>query len=105
MKNLQFALIVVLCAFYRAGASITQKLLDEEVVPDVVDSLPELKSLKITYPSGVTVNMGNVLTPTEVKDQPTVEFEADKRAFYTLLMTGESKIDRTNWFHSNRTLI
>lgn len=35
----------------------------------------------------VSVNLGNVLTPTQVKDQPTVSWEAEDGAFYTLCMT------------------
>lgn len=93
-KYLVLALVVAMSAIIhvRASSEVTQKLLEEQVVPDVLDSLPELKSLKISYPSGVTVNLGNVLTPTQVKDQPTVEYEAEEGAFYTLLMTGESNL-------------
>ena len=42
---------------------------------------------QITYPSGVEVNLGNELKPTQVKDKPTVQFEADPHKFYTLVMT------------------
>lgn len=42
---------------------------------------------QITYPSGVEVNLGNELTPTQVKDLPTVEYTADPNKFYTLVMT------------------
>lgn len=41
----------------------------------------------MAWPNGVTANLGNALTPTEVKDQPTVTFAADPNAFYTLIMT------------------
>lgn len=42
---------------------------------------------QITYPSGVEVNLGNELTPTQVKDLPTVSFAADPEKYYTLVMT------------------
>lgn len=42
----------------------------------------------MTYPSGVSVDMGNKLTPTQVKDEPTVSWSADSNEFYTLCMTG-----------------
>lgn len=42
---------------------------------------------QISYPSGVSVNFGNELTPTQVRDKPTVEYEADKNKLYTLIMT------------------
>lgn len=38
------------------------------------------------YPSGVTVNLGWELTPTQVKDKPKVTWEAEEGVFYTLLM-------------------
>lgn len=48
----------------------------------------ELKSfaLQVTYPSNLIVNLGNELTPTQVKDIPSVEWEAISTDFYTLLM-------------------
>lgn len=45
------------------------------------------KCFQISYPSGVKVNLGNELTPTQVKDQPTVKWAAEEGAWYTLLMT------------------
>ncbi|XP_055645335.1 protein D3-like [Toxorhynchites rutilus septentrionalis] len=42
--------------------------------------------LQITYDSGVTVNGGNELTPTQVKDQPKIEWMADPNSYYTLFM-------------------
>lgn len=41
----------------------------------------------MTYPSGATVNQGNELTPTQVKDIPTIKYDADADAFYTLIMS------------------
>lgn len=41
----------------------------------------------MTYPSGATVNQGNELTPTQVKDIPTVKYNADADGFYTLIMS------------------
>lgn len=40
----------------------------------------------MTFPNGVIVNLGNELTPTEVKDKPAVTWDAEKGAFYTLIM-------------------
>lgn len=44
----------------------------------------------MSYPSGVTVDFGNELTPTQVKDEPAVNWPADPNAFYTLCMTGNN---------------
>ncbi|XP_074028563.1 phosphatidylethanolamine-binding protein homolog F40A3.3 isoform X2 [Leptinotarsa decemlineata] len=56
------------------------------VVPDVIDVAPE-QVAEVTYPSGVKVDLGNVLTPTQVKDVPSIKWEADKSSFYTVCMT------------------
>lgn len=82
------------CVLYRIEASskeVKNKFRDEEIAPDVLEAIPELDLLKISYPSGMNVNLGNVLTPTQVKDQPKVEWEGEDDAFYTLLMTGTSE--------------
>lgn len=41
----------------------------------------------MSYPSGVTVENGKELTPTQVKDQPTVSWTADSSKYYTLVFT------------------
>ena len=43
----------------------------------------------MTYPSGAVVDLGNELTPTQVKDIPNVSWAADANTFYTLCMTGK----------------
>ncbi|CAD6999751.1 protein D3 [Ceratitis capitata] len=65
-----------------------KKLAMEEhcVVPDVISCVPQ-EIVTVCYPSGAAVEQGNVLTPTLVKDQPTVTWKADPNAFYTLCMT------------------
>lgn len=67
---------------YAVNASMEK----HQVVPDVVPVAPSEKA-KVSYPSGVTVDEGNELTPTQVKDVPKVEWNADPSAFYTLCMT------------------
>lgn len=57
-----------------------------QVVPDVIPVAPT-EIATVTYVSGVTVNEGNELTPTQVKDTPKVEWNADANALYTLCMT------------------
>ncbi|KAF6217238.1 hypothetical protein GE061_001592 [Apolygus lucorum] len=56
------------------------------VVPDVIQKAPE-KVVKVSYKSGVIADLGNEVTPTQVKDEPTVEWEADPSKFYLLCMT------------------
>lgn len=84
-----FALFAVLCGIQASSDDVKTKFLEAKISPDVLETVPDLKFLKISYPSGVSVDLGNLLTPTQVKDQPKVEWEAEEGAFYTLLMTGE----------------
>lgn len=57
-----------------------------QVVPDVICVAPQ-EVAEVCYPSGVKVDQGNELTPTQVKDQPTVKWQADGNALYTVCMT------------------
>jgi hypothetical protein len=43
--------------------------------------------LQVTYGS-LSVDEGNELTPTQVKDPPTVKWGADSDSYYLLCMTG-----------------
>ncbi|KAI5741083.1 hypothetical protein M8J76_010247 [Diaphorina citri] len=65
---------------------VAGKLKELEVIPDVIKTAPS-ELLKVEYPGGVSVNLGNVLTPTQVKDQPTVTWNADPNQSYVLCMT------------------
>ncbi|EDW24300.1 GL24078 [Drosophila persimilis] len=57
-----------------------------EIVPDVVPVGPN-KLLKVTYGGGLVVDKGAELTPTQVKAQPNVEWDAEPEALYTLILT------------------
>lgn len=57
-----------------------------EVVPDVIACAPS-ELLSVRYPSGVEVSEGNVLTPTQVQCEPTLSWNADAAAYYTVCMT------------------
>ncbi|XP_059620801.1 protein D3-like [Phlebotomus argentipes] len=65
---------------------VASKFKDFEVVPDVLDTAPE-NPIEIKYPSGVEVNYGNELTPTDVKDIPYVTWSANSEDYYTLILT------------------
>lgn len=95
-----------------------------EVVPDVIPVAPK-DIVKVEYKSGgeeaencyqnifciflslsvlVSVNLGNVLTPTQVKDQPSVTWDAEAESFYTLCMTDPDAPSRSDpqyreWHH------
>ncbi|KAF5274948.1 hypothetical protein FQR65_LT04289 [Abscondita terminalis] len=55
-----------------------------KVVPDVIDKTPN-DDLEVSYCVN-KVEMGNKLTPTDVKNAPTVKWNAEKESFYTLIM-------------------
>ncbi|XP_055849016.1 protein D3-like [Episyrphus balteatus] len=57
-----------------------------EVIPDVISKSPS-EFLKISYDSGVFADKGVELTPTQVKNQPKVEWKVQKNTFYTLILT------------------
>lgn len=87
----------------RLLSSAYKKMEKHQVVPDVIPVAPK-DLIKVSYPSGVTVNEGNELTPTQVKDIPAVDFAADNNSFYTLCMTDPDAPSRENptyreWHH------
>ncbi|XP_050548119.1 protein D3-like [Daktulosphaira vitifoliae] len=64
-----------------------QKIMEQhEIVPDVIPEAPKGK-IQVSYPSGVNVDYGNELTPTQVKDEPTVKWDVEDNTLYTLCMT------------------
>uniref|UniRef100_A0A069DQ07 Putative phosphatidylethanolamine-binding protein n=1 Tax=Panstrongylus megistus TaxID=65343 RepID=A0A069DQ07_9HEMI len=72
------------------------------VVPDVISKAPTQK-LKVTFGSKA-VDDGNTLTPTQVKNQPSVEWNADPNLYYTLCMTDPDAPSRKDpkfreWHH------
>lgn len=46
----------------------------------------QYQSIKVTYPSGIAVNLGNSLSPAEVSSQPNLEWEARPNIYYTVIM-------------------
>ncbi|XP_022661274.1 protein D2-like isoform X1 [Varroa destructor] len=69
----------------RSDSGLKIAMDEHKVVPDVVDSVPE-NIVEVNYSEG-RVNLGNVLTPTQVKDIPSVNYTADNDSLYTLCMT------------------
>ncbi|XP_052743314.1 protein D2-like [Bicyclus anynana] len=76
-----------------------------EIVPDVIPIAPYWK-VWVTYATGVEVEFGNELTPTEVKDIPFVWWTCDDKShkYYTLAIVdpdAPSRVEPTsrNWNH------
>lgn len=61
--------------------------------------------MTVKYPkSNKEVKLGNVLTPTQVKDIPDVKFKAEPDSYYTLILTDPDAPSRKNpirreWHH------
>ncbi|KAF8356831.1 hypothetical protein PRIPAC_91826 [Pristionchus pacificus] len=73
------------------------------VVPDVISVAPKALCT-IKYDSGVEVSEGNVLTPTQVKNAPSVKWNGDNNKLYTLIMTDPDAPSRAEpkyreWHH------
>ncbi|KAF2885694.1 hypothetical protein ILUMI_20467 [Ignelater luminosus] len=87
----------------RFFSALVKNMEKESVVPDVIDVAPK-EIAEVSYPSGVKVDQGNVLTPTQVKDIPSVKWNADSSALYTLCMTDPDAPSRKDpkfreWHH------
>ncbi|XP_050353598.1 protein D3-like [Nymphalis io] len=65
---------------------VTTAFETHKIVTDVIHKAPSYL-VKVKYPSGVEVNLGNELTPTQVKDVPLVTWAADPDSYYVLAMT------------------
>ncbi|EDV48021.1 protein D2 [Drosophila erecta] len=57
-----------------------------KIVPDILKTCPT-NLLTVTYSGGQVVDIGGELTPTQVQNQPKVEWDADPNALYTLILT------------------
>lgn len=73
------------------------------IVPDVITAAPS-EFLEITYSNSVKVVMGKELTPTQVKNKPTVKWTAKDTEYYTLAMIDPDAPSRASpkfreWHH------
>lgn len=84
-SSLTIILFVTISIESSFSADVAKAFKDNEVKPDVVSVSPT-KLVEVTYPNGLSVNLGNELTPTQVKDKPTLKWDAETNAFYTLLL-------------------
>jgi len=83
----------------RSGIEEMEK---EQVIPDVIDQVPK-SVLSVQY-GDLKVNLGNELTPTQVKNPPKISWDADSNKFYVLCMTDPDAPSRKDpkfreWHH------
>ncbi|XP_078688249.1 uncharacterized protein LOC144920176 isoform X5 [Branchiostoma floridae x Branchiostoma belcheri] len=79
-------------------AGVTAAFRQHDIVPDVVDAAPTIAA-EVTYnvtDEDVSVDFGNVLTPTQVKSPPQVMWPVEDGALYTLVMTDPDAPSRAN---------
>nr|WEY07714.1 phosphatidylethanolamine-binding protein [Ephestia kuehniella] len=100
---LTVATMVHFRVFARGMSKVAQSFVQHAVVPDVVPVAPAALA-QVKYPSGSVVQEGNELTPTQVKDVPSVSWPAETGAFYTLAMTDPDAPSRAEptyreWHH------
>eukprot|EP00731_Ephydatia_muelleri_P020284 Em0013g11a len=83
--------------FSKRGISmaVEQKFREHGCLPDVVDVAPT-DLAEVSYDSGVKCELGNVLTPTQVQNQPTVTWSTEPGAKYTVAMTDPDAPSRQN---------
>ncbi|XP_017108838.2 protein D3 [Drosophila bipectinata] len=86
-----------------ASKSVAKKMEEHCVVPDVIEKAPKATAT-VDYPCDISVKPGQVLTPTQVKDEPCVKWEADSSKLYTLCMTDPDAPSRKDpkfreWHH------
>ncbi|XP_054743510.1 putative odorant-binding protein A5 [Anastrepha obliqua] len=76
---------------------------DTEVVPDVLEEPPK-ELLKIVYDNGLEVGKGKEFTPTQTKDEPKLDWNAEPDSYYTVVMSNPDIPSRQNpllreWLH------
>lgn len=79
----------------RYCSKLLETITKECIVPDVIDCVPE-ETAKILYRSGVSVDCGNELTPTQVRNYPSVYWYAEHVYFYTLCLIDPDVPSREN---------
>lgn len=75
--------------------TLFQAFKKDGIVPDIVSSAPP-KELIVNYKNDKKATFGNELTPTQVKDQPDIQYDGESDAYYTLVMTDPDAPSRKN---------
>lgn len=87
----------------RCASMIATRMKKHCIVPDVIDKSPQ-EIVRVTYPCGLRAELGNILKPVQVKDEPHVRWKVCPHSFYTLCMTdpdapSRKKPENREWHH------
>ncbi|XP_076372164.1 protein D3-like isoform X1 [Tachypleus tridentatus] len=88
---------------FKLCSSSAEDMDGNDIVPDVIDTIP-VHVMTVHY-GDYKVDLGNELTPTQVKDPPTfIDYPTEDDTFYTLCMTDPDAPSRHNpkfreWHH------
>ncbi|XP_015376894.1 PREDICTED: phosphatidylethanolamine-binding protein homolog F40A3.3-like [Diuraphis noxia] len=86
MWHFSLCLICITVGVSAQISNVDQAMKNQQVVPHVIPDAPK-EIIQVNYLSGAEALLGNELTPTQVKDQPSVSWNADPSSFYTLCLT------------------
>ncbi|XP_015368042.1 PREDICTED: protein D3-like [Diuraphis noxia] len=78
--------------------NVKQAMENKLIVPDIIPIAPK-EMLLVYYPSSMKAELGNELTPTQVKDEPSVRWNAESNSFYTLCLTDPDAGPKLKEFH------
>src|SRR5699024_10404443 len=79
----------------QSASNLAMAIQIDKIVPDIIDTAPTYLA-EVKYPSGVSMNLGVELTPTQVKDQPiSVRWPTEPDALYTLVFSDPDAPSRT----------
>ncbi|KAL7306118.1 hypothetical protein TKK_0001568 [Trichogramma kaykai] len=89
-----FVSSIFLCFLSVAHGDVMSDFKTHEIVPDVLKEAPA-QLLSVNY-KGIEVKVGDELTPTQVKDTPTLKWNAEESSFYTISMIDPDAPSRRN---------
>ncbi|KAJ8934942.1 hypothetical protein NQ314_013101 [Rhamnusium bicolor] len=96
MLALKILISLVFYAVVTASDSdVKEKMEADGIVPDTVDQAPSAK-IDVIYSGDVPVEVGGELTPTQVKAEPKVKWDADPDKYYVLSMVDPDAPSREN---------
>lgn len=93
----------VLSVSRRWASRVAESLMKHKIVPDVINHPPN-EMIRVMYPCGVRIEIGNIVKPAQVKDEPHVRWQVCPHQFYTLCMTdpdapSRKKPEFREWHH------